>query len=95
MDIFKEPDEEFKDFGAQTEGDKSKIFQVMRQHATDLIRRCHKHANVDAIASIDVIHNLSTFKIRGIYSDDRSEQDITFLEYVTRTFKFIYTLIKA
>ena len=43
----------------------------------DLYRRCNRLANVSIVENAIDVQRLANLKIRGIYMDERNEEDLT------------------
>lgn len=89
--IFTE-DEPFKELGTQTQEQTSQVHIILEEKLTKLLRRCNRQALIPAFKDIDAVLQM---RIRGIYTDDRSEKDIAYLEFVESSLQFVYNLIKG
>lgn len=94
--MFNKPDEvPTSNACLQTEGDRTHLFHFMKTQAKDLVCRCNRHANITELSRMQELTHLCAFKVRGIYSDERTEEDINFLEFITRSLHLCMTFIKA
>jgi hypothetical protein len=60
----------------------------------DLHRRCNRLANVAFIESTVDVQRLVNLRLKGVYTNERTEEDISFSDYIDTIMTFSYTLIK-
>lgn len=98
FEIFDKPGEQevqTSNIALQTEGDRTTLFRFMKSQAQELVCRCNRHANVLELSKLQELTHLCAFKVRGIYSDERTEEDINFLEFITRSIHLCMSFIKG
>jgi hypothetical protein len=68
---------------------------LLKSKLVELFRRCNRQANIGLVEDVNNIYSIPSLKIRGIYTDERSEEDITFITYLSQSLAFCFDLIKS
>jgi hypothetical protein len=68
---------------------------LLKSKLVELFRRSNRQANIGLVEDVNNIYSITSLKIRGIYTNERSEEDITFITYLSQSLAFCFDLIKS